>query len=68
MQKGLTQGVLDTPRRVANPASISADKCANAEEEVAEAVKAAMLISGASKAKYARLKEQLVNNYLLGTD
>ncbi len=68
MQKGLIKGVLDTPRRVANPASITADKCASAEEEVAEAVRAGMLISGASKARYVRLKEQLANNYLLGMD
>ncbi len=67
MQKGLIQRVLETPVRVENPASISADELAGAEEEVAEAVKAA-LISRASKARYARLKEQLVNNYLLGTD
>ncbi len=45
-----------------------ADKLASAEEEVAEVVKATMLMSGASKARYVRLKEQLVNNYLLGTD
>ncbi len=68
MQKGLIQGVLDTPGRVANPASISADERASAEGEVAEAVKAAMLISGVSKARYARLKEQFANNYLLCTD
>ncbi len=57
MQKGLIYGALDTPGRVANPGSILADEHASAEEEVAEAVKAAMLISGASKARYARLKE-----------
>jgi hypothetical protein len=32
------------PGRVANPASVSADELASAEEEVAEAVKATMLI------------------------
>ena len=68
MQKGLIQGVLEMPRRVVNPTGISADKHTSAEEEVAEGVKATMLIIGASKARYARLKEQLANNYLLGTD
>ncbi len=68
MQKELIKGVLDTPRSVANPASILADKHTSAEEEVAKAVKAAMLSSGASKARYARLKEQLANSYLLGMD
>jgi hypothetical protein len=57
IQKGLIQGVLEMPGRVANPASISVDERASAEEEVTEAVKAAMLISGASKARYARLKK-----------
>ncbi len=33
-----------------------------------DAVKAALLISGADKRRYGRLKEQLPNNYLLGTD
>ncbi len=33
-----------------------------------EAVKAALLISGADKRRYGRLKEQLANDYLLGTD
>jgi hypothetical protein len=68
MQKGLIEGVLDTPRRVATPASISADERASAEEEVVEVVKTAMLISRASKARYVKLKEQLANNYLLGMD
>ncbi len=31
-------------------------------------MKVALLISGANKARYRRLKEQLANNYLLGTD
>jgi hypothetical protein len=65
MQKGLIQGVLVMPGRVVNPTSISADEPASAEEEVAEVVKAAMLISGASETRYARPKEQLANYYLL---
>jgi hypothetical protein len=35
---------------------------------VPEAVKVALLISGANKARYGQLKEQLANNYLLCTD
>ncbi len=60
--------MLETPGRVRNLASIPEDKLASAEEEVAKAVKATILISRASKARYARLKEQLANNYLLGMD
>jgi hypothetical protein len=59
---------MEMPGRVGNLASIPADELASAEEEVAKAVRAAILISRASKARYARLKEQLANNYLLGMD
>jgi len=31
-------------------------------------VKAALLISGADRRKYGKLKDELANNYLLGTD
>ncbi len=48
--------------------NISDQEQQEAIEEVAEAVKAALLISGADKRRYDRLKEQLANNYLLGTD
>ena len=51
-----------------NPNNITDAKQTAAEEEVADALKAALLISGADKRRYGRLKEQLANNYLLGTD
>ena len=31
-------------------------------------MKAALLISGADKRRYGKLKDELANNYLLGTD
>ncbi len=68
LQKGLVEGLLRAPGRVRDPNNISDDKRHEAEEEVTEAVKAALLISGADKRRYGRLKEQLANNYLLGTD
>ncbi len=37
-------------------------------EEANESVKAALLISGAEKRRYGKLKDELANNYLLGTD
>ena len=40
----------------------------DAKEDATEAVKAALLISGANKTKSGRLKVKLANNYLLGTD
>ncbi len=51
-----------------NPSNITNAEQTPAEEEVADAVKAALLISGDDKRRYGRLKEQLANNYLLGTD
>jgi hypothetical protein len=41
---------------------------AQAKEEAYEAVKAALLISGADKQRYGILKNDLANDYLLGTD
>ena len=68
LQKGLVEGLLRVPGRVRDPNNILDDERHEAEEEVTEAVKAALLISGADKRRYGRLKEQLANNYLLGTD
>ena len=39
-----------------------------AEDDAMEVVKAALLISGADKTRFGRLKDELANNYLLGTD
>ena len=39
-----------------------------AEENASEAVKASLLISGADKTRFGRLKDELANNCLLGTD
>jgi hypothetical protein len=68
IHKGLVKGVLATPGKVEDPNHVTSDEMAAAEEEVAEVVKAALLISGEDKRRYRRLKEQLANNYLLGTD
>ena len=51
-----------------NTSNITNAEQTAAEEEVADAVKAALLISGADKRRYGRLKEQLANIYLLGRD
>jgi hypothetical protein len=39
-----------------------------AENEAVEQVKAALLISGADRRKFGKVKDELANNYLLGTD
>ncbi len=53
---------------MANPANITANERKAAEEEANELVKAALLISGVEKRRYGKLKDELANNYLLGTD
>ncbi len=68
MQKGLVNGLLASPGKVVDVNNIARAEQAVAEEEIVEVVKAAMLISGVNKAQYGKLKEQLANNYLLGTD
>jgi hypothetical protein len=68
MQKGLINGLLKSPGRVWDPVNVTAKEFKPADNEVAEATKALLLISGANKTRYWRLKEQLATNYLLGTD
>ncbi len=41
---------------------------AEVKETICKAVKAAMLISGADKRRYGKLRDKLANNYLLGTN
>ena len=66
--QGLVKGLLATAGQVHDPGNITQAEETAAEEEVADAVKAVLLISRADKRRYGRLKEQLANNYLLGTD
>jgi len=68
IHRGLVEGLLNEPGRVANPGNITAAERRAAEEETSESVKAALLISGADKRRYGKLKDELANNYLLGTD
>jgi hypothetical protein len=68
IHRGLVEGLLNEPRQVANPGNITAAERRVAEEEANESVKAALLISGADKRRYGKLKDKLANNYLLGTN
>ncbi len=68
VHRGLVQSVLNQPGRVDDPSNITEKERREAEEEVAESVKAALLVSGANKRKYWKLKDELANNYLLRTD
>ncbi len=62
IHKGLVKGLLAAPGRVRDEVNVTKDKLAAAVEEVAKAVKAALLISGVDMRRYKRLKEQLANN------
>ena len=68
VHQGMIEGMLKDPNRVRNVSSPTAAEIRDAEQDASEAVKAALLISGANKAKFGRLKDELANNYLLGTD
>jgi hypothetical protein len=54
LHKGLVKGLFATPGRVTNPSRIIAAELAEAKEEVADAVKAALRISRADKQRYGR--------------
>ena len=60
--------MLKDPTRVANVAKPTVVEITKAEEDASEAVKAALVISGADKTRFGRLKDELANNYLLGLD
>jgi hypothetical protein len=68
IHKGMIDALLKAAAQVSNVGSPTTAKRKKAEEDATEAVKAALLISGADKGRYGRLKDQLVNNYLLGMD
>jgi hypothetical protein len=65
MHEGLVCGILSNSIRGTTP---TAKERSDAEEAASEAVKAALLISGADRCKYGKLKDELANNHLLGTD
>jgi hypothetical protein len=56
------------PGKTRDPYNVTEEELTTAEEEVTKAVKVALLISGTEKKRYGRLKEQLANNHLLGTN
>ncbi len=68
MHKGITDGMLKDPNRVADVNRPTNEERRKAEEDRSEVVKAALLISGADKQQYGRLKNKLANNHLLGID
>ena len=68
IHQGMIEAMLKDPTRVANVGKPTVAKINMAEDDAMEAVKAALLISGADKMRFGRLKDELANNYLLGMD
>jgi hypothetical protein len=66
LHKGLVNKLLSKPKWVKNVNKPANDEIKKAEEDACEAVKAALLISGAEKRRYGMLKDELAN--LLGTN
>ncbi len=65
VHEGLVRGILNDMMQRTTPV---AEEMSDTEEASSEAVKSALLISGADRCKYGKLKDELVNNYLLGAD
>jgi hypothetical protein len=68
LHKGLVNTLLKDPNWVTDIHSVTPKERTEAEETACKAVKAAMLISGADKQQYGKLRDEVANNYLLGTD
>ncbi len=55
-------------KKFANPMALTKEEMLKVENEESEVVEAALLISVADRHRFGRLKDNLANNYLLGTD
>jgi hypothetical protein len=68
IHKGMVDGMLQDPKKVANITKPTAKEIEKVHVGASEAVKAALLISGADKQRFRKLKDDLSNYYLLGSD
>jgi hypothetical protein len=68
VHKGLVDGLLSNTTRVKDVRKPTDQEIAKTEDGSCEAVKAALLVSGANKRQYGKIKDELVNNYLLGSN
>ena len=65
VHEGLVRGIISNMMQGTTP---TVKERSDAEETASEAVKVALLISGADRRKYGKLKDKLANNYLLDMD
>ena len=69
IHRGLVEGwLLAKPGRIVEINNITNAYQAEVETQTSDSVKAALFISGTNKRRYGGLKNDLGNNYLLGTD
>ncbi len=68
VHKGLVVGVLKQAGAAVDLDNPTTAERKRVEQEVGKAMKVALVISGANKQKYGKLKDELANNYLLGSD
>jgi hypothetical protein len=68
LHKGMINTLMQDPTKVAGTTRPTDKEIKRVHAEALEAVKAALFISEADKQRYGRLKEDLVNNYLLGSN
>jgi hypothetical protein len=68
VHKGLVDELLRQPGQVSDKDTITDNERKSAEEEANKLVKGTLLISSAEKRRYGKLKDELANNYRLGTD
>jgi hypothetical protein len=68
VHKGLVEGLLTDTSWVCNVNNMMMAEGARAKEDTSEAVKTTLLVSGADKQRYGKLKEELANNNLMGID
>ncbi len=66
IHKGLMDSILETVVGIGG--TVMTTQIKTAEEQSRKAVKAALLISRADRCRYGNLKDQLADNYLLGTN
>jgi hypothetical protein len=64
----MVDAMLLDPKRAVDVKNLTHAKMDKAYNDVLDAVKAVLLISGADKRRHGRLKDDLANNYLLRTD
>ena len=68
IHKGMIDALLKNNTQVAKVGSPTTSEKKQAQEDATESVKVALLISGADKTRFGKLKDELANYYLLGTD